>query len=132
MEEQTFYYKEKLQFETDSVDLAEALKKNQDIVVLDARPADSFRQEHIPGAISFPYRELSGERIIGMDHLKLYVTYGDGFGCHAATKAAYHLSRLGFQVKELTGGLEWWKRYGYPTKGVKNEKEDQRSGVLTV
>lgn len=119
MNDQTFYYKEKLQFETDSFELAEALKKNADVVVIDARPADSFRQEHIPGAISFPYKEICDETIGRLDQLKRYVTYSDGLGCLAATRAAYHLSRLGFQVKELVGGLDWWKRYGFETSGPK-------------
>lgn len=119
MEEQTYYYKEKLQFETDSFDLAEALKTNSDVVVIDARTADSFRQEHIPGAVSLPYREIGSETLANLDQLKLYVVYSDGFGCHAATKAAYHLSRLGYRVRELAGGLEWWKRHGYETNGYK-------------
>jgi hypothetical protein len=25
--------------------------------------------------------------------------------------------KLGFRVKELIGGLEWWKRDGYDTEG---------------
>jgi rhodanese-related sulfurtransferase len=123
MEEQTFYYKEKLQFETDSIDLSEALKINPDIVIIDARPVDLFKQEHIPGAISFPYKEICSETITKLDQVKLYVTYSDGLGCQDATKAAYHLSRLGYQVKELVGGLEWWKRYGYETTGSKIKKE---------
>lgn len=128
MEEQTFYYKEKLQFETDSFDLAEALKTNPNIIIIDARPTDSFRQEHIPDAISFPFEEICDETIARLDQLKLYVTYSDGFGCHAATKAAYLLSRLGFQVKELTGGLEWWKRYGHETSGSQVKKEVSAMG----
>ena len=24
---------------------------------------------------------------------------------------------LGFEVRELIGGLDWWKRDGYPTEG---------------
>jgi rhodanese-related sulfurtransferase len=123
MEEQTFYYKEKLQFETDSIDLAEALKINPDIVIIDVRPGDSFKQEHIPGAINFPYKEICGETITKLDQGKLYVAYSDGTGSQDATKAAFHLSRLGYQVKELVGGLEWWKRYGYETIGSKIKKE---------
>jgi len=115
MEEQTIYYKQKLQFETDCWDLAEALKINQDIVVVDARSADSYNQEHIPGAISFPHRNICPETTENMDQSKLYVIYCDGIGCNASTKAAYNLSRLGFRVKELMGGLEWWKRHGYET-----------------
>ncbi len=27
------------------------------------------------------------------------------------------MAKLGFRVKELMGGLDWWKRDGYETKG---------------
>jgi len=29
------------------------------------------------------------------------------------------MTRLGFQVKELIGGIEWWKFDGYTTRGTK-------------
>ncbi len=51
------------------------------------------------------------------DKSKVYVTYCDGIGCNASTKGALNMAKLGFQVKELMGGLDWWKRDGYETKG---------------
>lgn len=117
MNEQVEFYKHKLQFETDSWDLAEALKKGSEIIVIDARSADAFEQEHIPGAISFPHRTINIESTATLDRSKLYVTYCDGMSCNASTKAAYQLSVLGFRVKELIGGLDWWKRDGYETEG---------------
>ncbi len=35
----------------------------------------------------------------------------------ASTKTAIKLATAGFRVKELIGGLDWWKRDGYPTEG---------------
>ena len=43
--------------------------------------------------------------------------YCDGIGCNASTKTALKLLTLGFQVRELMGGLDWWKRDGYATTG---------------
>jgi rhodanese-related sulfurtransferase len=40
------------------------------------------------------------------------VTYCDGIGCNASTKAAVKLSRLGYRVKEMIGGIDWWRRDG--------------------
>jgi hypothetical protein len=38
--------------------------------------------------------------------------------CHyASTKAALKMSNLGFKVKELIGGVAWWKFDGYVTEG---------------
>jgi rhodanese-related sulfurtransferase len=34
-------------------------------------------------------------------------------GCNGSTKAALRLAALGFQVKEMIGGVEWWERDGY-------------------
>jgi len=117
MKEQIAFYKQKLQYETDAWDLAEALKKKNDIIVVDARSAEAWDKEHIPGSINFPHREINIESTEKLDRAKLYVTYCDGIGCNASTKAAFQLSRLGFRVKELIGGLEWWKRDGYETQG---------------
>ncbi|MGL5793595.1 MAG: rhodanese-like domain-containing protein, partial [Waterburya sp.] len=36
-------------------------------------------------------------------------------GCNASTKGALAMTKLGFRVKELMGGLNWWKRDGHPT-----------------
>lgn len=32
---------------------------------------------------------------------------------------ALNMAKLGFNVKELIGGIEWWRRDGYQTIGVK-------------
>ena len=47
----------------------------------------------------------------------LYVSYCDGIGCNASTKGALNMAMLGFNVKELIGGLDWWKRDNYSTAG---------------
>lgn len=49
-----------------------------------------------------------------LDRGKVYVTYCDGIGCNGSTKGAYKLAQQGFQVKELIGGLDFWKRDGHP------------------
>jgi rhodanese-related sulfurtransferase len=52
-----------------------------------------------------------------LDRDTLHVTYCDGIGCNASTKGALNMLRLGFRVKELIGGLDWWKRDGHATHG---------------
>ena len=85
------------------------------VVVVDGRAAGAYAHEHIPDAISLPHREISAETTASFDRSKLYVCYCDGIGCNASTKTALKLLTLGFQVRELIGGLDWWKRDGYPT-----------------
>lgn len=112
---QVSHYQNKLDNEIDSWDLHEALKNNANIVVIDARSTQAYQREHIPQAISFPHRELTQENAaVRLDFAIQYVTYCDGIGCNASTKAALKLAQLGYQVKELIGGIEWWKRDQYP------------------
>jgi rhodanese-related sulfurtransferase len=111
------HYSDKLEFETDSWDLREALTRGERIVVVDARSVQTFQEEHIPGAVSLPHRTMNPESTKHLDRTCLYVVYCDGIGCNASTKGALNMARLGFRVKELIGGLEWWKRDGYKTEG---------------
>jgi len=111
------HYSDKLEFETDSWDLHTALTKGEKIVVVDARSPQSYQEEHIPGAVNIPHRTMTKESTAHLDRSTLYVSYCDGIGCNASTKGALALARLGFRVKELIGGLDWWKRDGYKTEG---------------
>ena len=110
------FYEAKLAHETDSWDLSEALKKDSNTVVIDARSKEAFDREHIPGAVNLPHAAMSVATTAELDRAKTYVTYCDGIGCNASTKGALNLARLGFTVKELLGGLDWWKRDGHDTE----------------
>jgi rhodanese-related sulfurtransferase len=109
------YYRDKLAFETDAWDLNEMLQSGENVVVIDARSEAAYNQEHIPQALSFPHRLMNAQSTNQLDRQALFVTYCDGIGCNASTKGALKLAELGFNVKELLGGLDWWKRDGYPT-----------------
>ncbi len=111
------YYAAKLKFETDSWDLSEALNTTDSIVVIDVRSEKAYATEHIPSAINIPHGTLSQKTTEKLDKSKTYVVYCDGIGCNASTKGAINLAKLGFNVKELLGGLDWWKRDGHATKG---------------
>jgi len=115
--DQMNFYLRKLEYEMDSADLYEALENNEQIVVIDGRSALAYAEEHIPGAVSLPHREISYNTTESLDKSKLYICYCDGIGCNASTKTALKLLTLGFQVRELIGGLDWWKRDGHATHG---------------
>jgi len=117
MDDQIKHYSDKLEYEIDSWDLRAALDNGEKIVVIDARSAQSYQEEHIPGSVSIPHRTMTNESTRHLDREVLYVTYCDGIGCNASTKGALNMARLGFRVKELMGGLDWWKRDGYKTEG---------------
>ncbi|QLG89412.1 rhodanese [Chitinibacter bivalviorum] len=107
------FFAEQLKFRTDPADLAADLVAGEaSIVVLDVRSLAHYQAEHIPGAISLPHRTMSAESTRDLDRNKVYICYCDGIGCNGSTWGAYKMSKLGFQVKELIGGIHWWKQDG--------------------
>ncbi|WP_394789300.1 rhodanese-like domain-containing protein [Rhodoferax sp.] len=105
----------KLSFHADAWDVAEDLRNHiADIVVIDTRAEALYAQGHVPGAISFPHRLMDATSTAALDRRKTYVTYCDGIGCNGSTKGAYKLAQLGFTVKEMLGGLDFWRRDGQP------------------
>jgi rhodanese-related sulfurtransferase len=117
VDEQLKHYSSKLAYEIDSWDLQVALESGERVTVIDTRSPQAFAAEHIPGAVSLPHRAMNAETTAELDKACLLVTYCDGIGCNASTKGALNMTRLGFRVKELMGGLDWWKRDGHPTEG---------------
>ncbi len=118
MNEQLRHYENKLAFEIDSWDLKVALEAGENIVVVDARSLDAYQKEHIPGAINIPHRTMNEVTTRAIDRTALVVSYCDGIGCNASTKGALNMAKLGFQVRELMGGLDWWKRDNHKTEGA--------------
>lgn len=121
--EQLTYYQEKLAYEIDSADLEAALEDGQELVVVDGRSREAYEMEHIPGAISIPHRSISQESLASFSRAPIYVAYCDGIGCTASTKTAIKLATSGFRVKELIGGLDWWKRDGHATHGESSQHD---------
>ena len=117
MQEQIEYYSDKLKYEIDSWDLYNSLEKEDKVIVIDARSYEAHGIEHIPKALNIPHKTMNESSTKELDKSYLYVTYCDGIGCNASTKGALQMAQLGFKVKELLGGLDWWKRDGYETSG---------------
>lgn len=109
------YMLHKLSFHADAWDVAEDMRTGIDsIVVIDTRSEALYARGHVPGAISFPHRTMTAESTAALDRSKIYVTYCDGIGCNGSTKGAYKLATLGYTVKEMLGGLDFWIRDGQP------------------
>lgn len=105
----------KLSFHADAWDVAEDLRAGvAQLVVIDTRSELLYARGHVPGAINFPHRLMTAESTVALDRSKVYVTYCDGIGCNGSTKGAYKLASLGFTVKEMLGGLDFWVRDGQP------------------
>ena len=123
--EQLVHYQAKLSFELDSADLYTAIINQENIIIIDGRSPQAYQKEHIPGAVNLWHKDMSFHTTEYLDKNKIYICYCDGIGCNASTKAALKLLTLGFKVKELIGGLDWWKRDGYATEG-----DESQSGLV--
>ena len=113
----------KLSVETDASDVMLDLQRGQhSFLLIDARSAQDFEECHIPGAISLPYRKITAESTAHFSKAQPIVAYCWSPACNAATKAAARLSALGFQVKEMLGGIEYWRREGGLVEGTLGEQ----------
>lgn len=122
MQKQIEFYENKLSYEMDPSDLYDAFENGTEHIAVDARQVFGYEKEHIPTAINLPHREMTEATTKHLDKSKIYVCYCDGIGCNASTKGALKMTKLGFKVKELIGGIEWWKFDGYATEGTNPQK----------
>ncbi|MFI6644144.1 rhodanese-like domain-containing protein [Streptomyces sp. NPDC050504] len=104
-----------LAFHADVSDVASALAAGGDpgFVVIDTRNTASWDQGHVPGAIHLPTAFIPAQAEQLLDKSVPVVTYCWGPGCNGATRAALALAQLGYQVKEMLGGFEYWAREGF-------------------
>ncbi|CAM5407495.1 MULTISPECIES: rhodanese-like domain-containing protein [Streptomyces] len=110
------YFRASLAFHADVSDVAAALAAGGDpgFVVVDSRSTESWDQGRIPGAVHLPTALIPEQAARLLDRDVPVVTYCWGPGCNGATRAALALAELGYRVKELLGGFEYWAREGFP------------------
>ncbi|CAM5335249.1 rhodanese-like domain-containing protein [Streptomyces griseorubiginosus] len=109
------HFRASLAFHADVSDVAAALGAGGDpgFVVLDSRSTAAWDQGHVPGAVHLPTALIPEQAGQLLDKAVPVVTYCWGPGCNGATRAALALAELGYQVKEMLGGFEYWVREGF-------------------
>ncbi|MFE1464569.1 rhodanese-like domain-containing protein [Streptomyces nigra] len=109
------HFRASLAFHADVSDVAAGLAAGTDLgfVVLDSRSTAAWDQGHIPGAVHLPTALIPEQAGDLLDRSVPVVTYCWGPGCNGATRAALALAELGYQVKEMLGGFEYWVREGF-------------------
>nr|WP_246450736.1 rhodanese-like domain-containing protein [Allostreptomyces psammosilenae] len=108
------HFAAKLAFATDVSDVHAALAAGaDDFVLLDSRSRAAWEQGHVPGAVHLPSAEIPRRAAELLDVNVPVVTYCWGPGCDGAARAALALARLGYRVKEMIGGIEYWLREGF-------------------
>jgi rhodanese-related sulfurtransferase len=109
------FFAARMAFQTDVSDVHAALaSRTPGFVLLDSRGQAAWDQGHIPGARHLPTDDIPLRAADLLDADTPLVTYCWGPGCNGATRAALALAQLGFQVREMIGGVEYWLREGFP------------------
>jgi rhodanese-related sulfurtransferase len=113
------HFAARLSFETDVSDVhADLEARTPGLVVIDSRSAQAWEQGRLPGAVHLPTTEIAARapRLIAPG--TVVVTYCWGPGCNGATRAALEFATLGYPVKEMLGGYEYWVREGFPVQSA--------------
>lgn len=108
------HFAARLAFEADVSDVhADLTAGVPGIVVVDSRSEAAWAQGHLPGALHIPTARVAELAPGLIDPALTVVTYCWGPGCNGATRAALAFARLGYRVKEMLGGFEYWVREGF-------------------
>lgn len=112
------YFSAKLQLETDASDVYAAQKAGERFTLVDVRGQDAWDQGRVRGAIHMPYREIAERAPAEIDPGLEVVVYCWSPGCNAGTKGALEFAKLGYRVREMIGGFEYWAREGQPIENA--------------
>ncbi|WP_449408502.1 rhodanese-like domain-containing protein [Microbacterium maritypicum] len=129
------YYATKLAAETDASDVHAARKAGDDLVIVDVRSDEAWAQGRVAGAVHMHYSEIAARAPIEIPTEARVVVYCWSPGCNAGAKGALEFAKLGYDVREMIGGFEYWVREGYPIEdadGVHRRPVDPLTGVARI
>ena len=110
------YFAAKLAFETDPSDVYAAQKAGDRFVLVDVRGDEAWTQGRVRGAVHLPYTQIEDRAPAELDPAVPVVVYCWSPGCNAGAKGALRFAQLGYRVREMIGGYEYWVREGQPTE----------------
>lgn len=89
------------------------LVEDDQVTVVDLRPAEEYAAGHVPGALSIPLGELS-ERLEELPKGRPVVVYGRGPYSSQGFEALEMLRDGGFEASRMTAGFPEWRLEGLP------------------
>jgi rhodanese-related sulfurtransferase len=109
------WFAARLAMQTDVSDVRAALaaQAGAGFALVDVRGAAAWAQGHIPGAVHLPHPDIPARAASLLEPARPVVTYCWGPGCDGAVRGALALALLGYRVKEMVGGIEYWIREGF-------------------
>ena len=108
------HFAARLAFETDPSDVRADQQAGVAFALVDVRSLASWNQGRARGAVHLPRQEIAARAMAELDPATPVVVYCWGPGCNGAHKAALAFAQLGFAVREMIGGFEYWAREGLP------------------
>lgn len=112
------YFAAKLAHETDPSDVYAAQQAGEGFILVDVRSRDAWDQGHALGAVHMPYREIAARAPRELEAGVPVVVYCWSPGCNAGAKGAVEFAKLGYAVREMIGGFEYWAREGLPVESA--------------
>ncbi|KJQ54911.1 rhodanese-like domain-containing protein [Microbacterium sp. SA39] len=129
------FFAAKLDYETDASDVHAALKAGEQLVVIDVRSDEAWAQGRVSGAVHMHYSEIAARAYQEIPADAEVVVYCWSPGCNAGAKGALEFAKLGYSVREMIGGFEYWVREGYPVEdadGVHRRPVDPLTGIARI
>ena len=98
------------------------LMNADEAVLIDVRDAAEFQGGHIAGAVHLPYNKIAGRISELGKYREKTIVLADKMGQHAGAVGKI-LSKDGYKVRRLSGGMSEWQNQNLPTvKGSKSAK----------
>jgi rhodanese-related sulfurtransferase len=111
------HLRNRLAWETDPSDVHAAQETGERFVLVDSRGDLAWAQGRIVGAVHLPTAQIADRAPVEIPLDMPVVVYCWGPGCNGSTRAALAFALLGYRVREMIGGYEYWAREGYPVEG---------------
>jgi rhodanese-related sulfurtransferase/DNA-binding transcriptional ArsR family regulator len=91
------------------------LMRDEDVTVVDVRPADEYEAGHIPGALSVPVSDLK-RRLRELPKRREVIAYCRGKYCVYSLDAVTLLRKQGYWARRPHEGLPDWRAAGLPVE----------------
>ena len=129
------YLSARLEYETDASDVYAALSSDDKPVIIDVRSDAAWAQGRVAGAVHMHYSEIASRAPREIPVGASVVVYCWSPGCNAGVKGALEFAKLGYDVREMIGGFEYWVREGYPVEdadGIHRRPVDPLTGIARI